>query len=94
VTDLTREQLARDLAHEHGLSILLAEQVVGSLFERIEHAARKGRRVTLRGFGSFAPRRRPPRTFRHPETGEPVKKPSRTTLHFRPSRTLIERLSR
>lgn len=39
-------------------------------------------RFTYPGFGTFAKKKRNPRTGRHPQTGKPIKIPAANTLQF------------
>lgn len=43
-----------------------------------------GKRVTIRGFGSFTPALRKARTGRNPGTGEPIAIPAKRTVKFKP----------
>ena len=50
----------------------VAEQVVGSVFEKIISTLEQANRVELRGFGAFSVKHRPPRAARNPRTGDKV----------------------
>jgi integration host factor subunit beta len=50
------------------------------------------RRVELRGFGSFATRKRKARSTKNPRTGVVMNIPERKTLHFTMSKSLKEAL--
>jgi integration host factor subunit beta len=50
------------------------------------------RRVELRGFGSFATRKRKARSTKNPRTGVVMNIPERKTLHFTMSKSLKESL--
>jgi integration host factor subunit beta len=52
----------------------------------------KGRRIEIRGFGSFELNHRPARTGRNPKTGEKVPVPEKFAPHFKPGRELRERV--
>lgn len=49
-----------------------ANQIVDLFFEEIIKALEQGKRVELRGFGSFSLRKRAGRTGRNPKTGEKI----------------------
>ena len=55
-----------------------------SIFE----ALRRGRRVTISGFGTFVVTRRAARDGRDPRTGKAIKIPPAKVPRFRPSRAL------
>jgi len=52
----------------------------------------KGRRIEIRGFGSFKINYRPPRTGRNPKSGQEVQVPEKYVPHFKPGRELRERV--
>ena len=65
-------------------------QAVDIILEEISHALTEGRRVEIRGFGSFSVRTRKPRTTKNPKTGKMMDIPARKTLHFTMSKSLKE----
>ena len=65
-------------------------QAVDIILENITHALTEGRRVEIRGFGSFSVRKRKPRTTKNPKTGKMMDIPERKTLHFTMSKSLKE----
>jgi integration host factor subunit beta len=52
----------------------------------------KGRRIEIRGFGSFQINYRPPRTGRNPKSGQTVQVPEKFVPHFKAGRELRERV--
>lgn len=65
-------------------------QAVDIILEEISQALTEGRRVEIRGFGSFSVRTRKPRTTKNPKTGKLMDIPARKTLHFTMSKSLKE----
>ncbi|MCI5130336.1 MAG: integration host factor subunit beta [Candidatus Electrothrix sp. EH2] len=63
---------------------------VDIILENITQALTEGRRVEIRGFGSFSVRTRKPRTTKNPKTGKMMDIPERKTLHFTMSKSLKE----
>ena len=53
----------------------------------------QGRRVEVRGFGSFHLNHRPPRAGRNPKSGETVSIPAKYVPHFKAGRELRERVT-
>ena len=53
----------------------------------------QGRRIEVRGFGTFTLRYRPPRVGRNPKSGEKVKVPGKYVPHFKAGGELRERVS-
>jgi len=58
----------------------------------MEGALKKERRIELRGFGSFAVRKRKARSTKNPKTGTIMNIPERKTIHFTMSKSLKEAL--
>ena len=65
-------------------------QALDIMLEDISKALTEGRRVEIRGFGSFSVRTRKPRTTKNPKTGKMMDIPARKTLHFTMSKSLKE----
>jgi len=63
---------------------------VDIVLEEISQALTEGRRVEIRGFGSFSVRTRKPRTTKNPKPGKMMDIPARKTLHFTMSKSLKE----
>ena len=61
------------LAGGTGISKVQANQVVDILMDGVTAALKKGERVALVGFGTFAVASRKARTGRNPQTGAPLK---------------------
>jgi integration host factor subunit beta len=65
-------------------------QALDIILENITQALTEGRRVEIRGFGSFSVRTRKPRTTKNPKTGKMMDIPARKTMHFTMSKSLKE----
>ncbi len=65
-----------------------AMEVVDTLFDAMKQSLAEGRRIELRGFGSFSIRSTAPRRFRNPKTGEERWLPQRRRVVFRPGKGL------
>lgn len=63
-------------------------QAVDILLDTITQSLIEGRRVEIRGFGSFSVRSRKPRSTKNPKTGKMMHIPPRKTLHFTMSKSL------
>lgn len=64
------------------------ELIVNSILEAMERTLSQGRRIELRGFGSFEVRTRRPRQARNPRTGAKVSVGTRKTVVFYPGKEL------
>lgn len=67
-------------------------QAVDIILDTIVEALAEGRRVEIRGFGSFSVRQRNARTTKNPRTGIIMNIPARKALHFTMSKSLKEPL--
>jgi len=65
-----------------------AEQAIEIILENISKALLEGRRVEIRGFGTFSRRERQPRTTVNPKTGKTMNIPAKKTTHFAMSKSL------
>ena len=73
--DETREEKTMkksDIAVRVACQASLSKVAVNAVFEAVGDALAKGDKVTVSGFGTFAPRSRAARTGRNPRTGESV----------------------
>ena len=60
------------------------------LLESLSETLASGRRIEIRGFGSFSLHYRPPRNAHNPITGEKVFTKGKHTPHFKPGKALRE----
>jgi len=65
-----------------------AEVAVNTLFDYLSEQLAQGRRVELRGFGSFGTKFRAARSGRNPKTGETVDVPAKQVPFFRAGKSL------
>jgi len=71
-----------------------AEKIVDALFDEITAALTRGKRIELRGFGTFSIKIHEARTGRNPRTGALVPVPKRAHPHFKAGKEMKERLNR
>ena len=69
------------------------ELAVKHLLDLMSDSLSKGRRIEIRGFGSFSLHFRPPRIGRNPKTGEAVALSGKYVPHFKPGKELRERVN-
>lgn len=90
---MTRSELEQLIADKHPeLSKETVIRCVDLILQEVSNALVEGRRVEIRGFGSFGLRRRVSRVARNPRTGESVYVPERHVPFFRPGRALRKRI--
>jgi integration host factor subunit beta len=69
------------------------EKVVNAILDTIADALAQGGRAEIRGFGSFAARKRGARTGRNPRTGEAVAVSEKAVPVFRTGKEMRQRLN-
>ncbi len=84
------ESIARKQKHLPAKDVELA---VKHLLELMSEALAEGKRIEIRGFGSFSLHYRPPRLGRNPKTGEAVALSGKYVPHFKPGKDLRERVN-
>ena len=69
-----------------------AEVSANAILEAMITSLVKGRRIEIRGFGTFKINHRPARTGRNPKSGQAVSVPEKFVPHFKVGRELRERV--
>lgn len=91
---MNRSDLVNLISTEHpDLSHAQADRIVRTIFETITEQLVSGRRVELRGFGSFDVKTRKSRNGRNPRTGEAVTVEEKSVLYFKTGKELRDRLN-
>lgn len=81
---MTRSELiSRMSSRFRQLTAIDAELAVKTILDVIGDQLAEGRRVEIRGFGSFGVNIRPPRRGRNPKNGERVMVPEKRIPHFK-----------
>jgi len=70
------------------------EKIVDAIFNEITASLARGKRIELRGFGTFSVRIWEARTGRNPQTGASVTVPKKAVPHFKAGKEMRERLNR
>jgi integration host factor subunit beta len=69
------------------------ELAVKTMLQQMGDTLAAGKRIEVRGFGSFTLHSRPPRIGRNPKTGEAVAVPARFAPYFKPGKALRDRVN-
>ena len=85
---MTKAELVAIMAKTTGGSKTAAERAMNAFLLSICESLRKGRRVTISGFGTFVVTKRAARNGRDPRTGREITIPPTRAPRFRPSRVL------
>ncbi len=86
------ELIARLAAHYPQLTVKDVEAVVKAILVAMTESLVDGRRIEIRGFGSWELNYRPPRTGRNPKTGDPAPVPGKFVPHFKAGKELRKRV--
>ena len=80
---MSKKQLVEMIAEKAGLTKADAARALDATMESVTEALKKGEKVSLVGFGTFATSKREAREGRNPRTGETVKIAARTAVTFK-----------
>jgi DNA-binding protein HU-beta len=80
---MSKQQLVEMIAEKAGLTKADAARALDATMESVTEALKKGDKVSLVGFGTFATSKRDAREGRNPRTGETVKIAARTAVTFK-----------
>ena len=91
---MNKTALIGKISDDAGISKTAASNAVDSLIQSITGSLKKGQRVTLSGFGTFAVSKRKARTGRNPQTGEPIAIKAKRAVRFKAGKQLEETLNK
>lgn len=90
---MTKSELIARLAERHPhLQAADAELAVKTMLDAMISSLVGGKRIEIRGFGSFSLNYRPPRVGRNPKTGERVSVEGKYVPHFKAGKELRDRV--
>ena len=70
-----------------------AANITDSVFDKLKSEIASGRRVELRGFGVFSPKRLITKLIFNPQTWQRIARPASISVKFRPSVKLIKEMN-
>ena len=85
---LTKSKLIDIIAERADVSRKRAEKVVNTVFASMSESLVEGRRIEMRGFGSFTVKEYPAYVGRNPRTGEQVPVPAKRAIKFKVGKDL------
>jgi DNA-binding protein HU-beta len=85
---MTKADLVALMAKAAGESKTSAERAMNAFVCGVVESLRRGRHVTISGFGTFVVSKRAGRSGRNPRTGKVITIPPTKVPRFRPSRAL------
>ena len=80
---MKKSELVEAVAEQAGLTKADATRAIDAVFATITGALKKGDKVPVAGFGTFAVSKRAAREGRNPQTGETVKIAARNAVTFK-----------
>ncbi len=87
---MTKAELVEKVAAQINLTKKQTEVVVNTVFQSITESLAQGKKVELRGFGSFRVRSRNARIGRNPKSGDRVNVPAKRVPFFKAGKELRE----
>lgn len=85
---MTKAELVAAMAKAAGGTKAAAEKSLNAFLQAIRDSLKRGRRVSLVGFGTFSVVKRAARNGRNPRTGKTIKIPAARVPRFKASKTL------
>ena len=85
---MTKAELVERMAKDAKITKQAAEAALDSFMSGVRDTLRKGKRVSLVGFGVFVVGRRAARNGRNPQTGEQIKIKASRVPKFKAGKTL------
>jgi integration host factor subunit beta len=91
---MTRSELVEVIAAQQSqLPVKDVELAVKMIIETMSQTLAEGKRIEIRGFGSFSLHYRAPRQGRNPKTGDSVSLTSKYVPHFKPGKELRDQVN-
>jgi len=87
---MNKGDLINRIAEDADLSKVQATDALNVMLEAIQENLKKGKKVTLVGFGTFSINKRKARKGRNPRTGEAIKIKAKKLVKFKAGKALDE----
>ncbi|MFT3741174.1 MAG: HU family DNA-binding protein [Gammaproteobacteria bacterium] len=87
------ELIYRIAEKQENLTLEDIEISINTTLDCLCDALGQGKRIEIRGFGSFSLRHRRARTARNPKTGNPVKTEDKFSIRFKPGLELRDKVN-
>lgn len=87
---MNKKEFASALAADMNITKIDANLIVDSFLNVLTDKLAQGETIKFVGFGTFETRRLEPRNGTNPLTGERIKLPAITKVHFKPGKSLKE----
>ena len=90
---MNKSELIERLGEKSGLGVMVAEDIVNLMFDHMRNALASGKRIEIRGFGSFVVKTYESYVGRNPKTGEKIEVEPKKLPAFKVGKELRERLN-
>ena len=91
---MNKEELVQEVSKKTKTTQKQAAELITITLDVISRSVSKGKKVTLVGFGTFAPRKRAARVGRNPQTGKEINIPAKTVPVFSAGKKFREKLNK
>ena len=91
---MNQRELALAISKRFFLTQVETHEIIKFILSEITEDLKKGKRVSLRGFGSFTKEKRSSRKVRHPTSGKIITIPERVTVDFNPAKDLLQKIAK
>ena len=85
---MNKAELVAQVAEETGITKTQANAALDSFIDAVTKTLKKGDKVTLVGFGTFAVSKRSARKGRNPQTGKTISIAAKNVVKFKPGAEL------
>ena len=89
---MNKADLIQIIAKEAGITNKQADEAITAFVEAVKKSLKKGKRVSLVGFGSWEVKKRKARNGVNPQTGKKIKIPATKVPKFNPGKELREKI--
>jgi len=89
---MNKSELVEALALKKKITIKKSEEIIETIFISMSNALRAGKRIEVRGFGSFVIKHYKPYIGRNPKTGEAISVKSKKRPIFKVGKELKEKV--
>jgi DNA-binding protein HU-beta len=87
---MIKSDIVNKIAEETGLTKAQSTDALNAFLGAVSNALKSGDKVSILGFGTFAPVERPERESRNPRTGDKFMSPAKRVVKFKPGKELDE----
>ena len=90
---MTNKEFLEKVSQKTGFEMTDVKPLAAALIDTVLESIAQGNSVTIQGFGSFEPREKASRKIYNPTTKDYIVVPPKTTLSYKMSATLKEKLN-